>query len=329
MQERGTHLYEVPSKQPWGGNMPRKRLKNERGSTYSFTIGALQWCCSQSVYAATDETGPEGPRSHEASFNLGEAKKNFNFFQSKDVLLQNSELDGRANRLAGKSLSDVLLVEICAGSARLARACRHVGCRSVAVGKTAYRSHGARIFCLWCYKAWGACNVEAVFARWTTEFEVGAFCTRLWHCVQGKRKAKQGFGRSRVQSPKILCGHNASVGGTHPAKIGLDQNPSCKPCLRGHRGAHQKGCGRGVVFLWKSLPTVFWILPYIEAMLHKLDGYDCIFDNCVLEGHKRKKLEVLGISALVVTSCSHLPREQFAQTQNLAPTIRNSKVQYQ
>ena len=38
------------------------------------------------------------------------------------------------------------MVEIYAGSARLARACRHIGCRSVAVDKTADRSHGTKIF---------------------------------------------------------------------------------------------------------------------------------------------------------------------------------------
>jgi hypothetical protein len=52
----------------------------------------------------------------------------------------------QADRLEGKSLSDVLMVEIFAGSARLARACRHVGCRSVAVDKTTDRSHGTKIF---------------------------------------------------------------------------------------------------------------------------------------------------------------------------------------
>ena len=53
---------------------------------------------------------------------------------------------GPTSRLEGKSISDVLMVEIFAGSARLAKACRHMGCRSVAVDKTTDRSHGTKIF---------------------------------------------------------------------------------------------------------------------------------------------------------------------------------------
>ena len=79
-------------------------------------------------------------------FHLGEAKRKLVALQNKVV----SQHDGTTNlhddRLEGKSLSNVLMVEIYAGSARLARACRHVGCRSVAVDKTTDRSHGTKIF---------------------------------------------------------------------------------------------------------------------------------------------------------------------------------------
>ena len=85
-------------------------------------------------------------RSSDTGFNLGEAKRKLVALQNKVV----SQHDGTTNlhddRLEGKSLSDVLMVEIYAGSARLARACRHVGCRSVAVDKTTDRSHGTKIF---------------------------------------------------------------------------------------------------------------------------------------------------------------------------------------
>ena len=80
------------------------------------------------------------------SFNLAGAKEKLRFLQSKVVSQTETGPPGPTSRLEGKSLSDVLMVEIFAGSARLAKACKHMGCRSVAVDKTTDRSHGTKIF---------------------------------------------------------------------------------------------------------------------------------------------------------------------------------------
>ena len=84
-------------------------------------------------------------RSSDTGFNLSEAKRKLVALQNKVVSQHDSTTNLHDDRLEGKSLSDVLMVEIYAGSARLARACRHVGCRSVAVDKTTDRSHGTKI----------------------------------------------------------------------------------------------------------------------------------------------------------------------------------------
>ena len=84
--------------------------------------------------------------ANEASFNLDNAKRKLQSLQSKSVSQQDGSTVSPTDRLSGKSLNEVLMVEIYAGSARLARACRHIGCRSVAVDKTSDRSHGTKNF---------------------------------------------------------------------------------------------------------------------------------------------------------------------------------------
>jgi len=50
------------------------------------------------------------------------------------------------SKFAGRSINDLLVVEIFAGSARLTKACRGLGMRAVAVDKTQDRSEGSHIF---------------------------------------------------------------------------------------------------------------------------------------------------------------------------------------
>ena len=95
-------------------------------------------------------------------------------FSEKQVVSQTETgPPGPNSRLEGKSICDVLMVEIFARSARLTKACRHMGCRSVAVDKTTNRSLGTKILCvmlqtlrIWIcwssfykqkYKTWAGC----------------------------------------------------------------------------------------------------------------------------------------------------------------------------
>ena len=87
-------------------------------------------------------------------FNLQEAKKKLRTLQETKVSqegdLSTPKVSGDASKTdsyAGKSLANILMVELYAGSARLSRACQQVGVRSIAVDKkTTQRAQGNRIF---------------------------------------------------------------------------------------------------------------------------------------------------------------------------------------
>ena len=78
------------------------------------------------------------------------------------------------------------MVEIYAGSARLARACRHVGCRSVAVDKTTDRSHGTKIFVCDVTKPEELEMLKQFLEAEKDNFGLGSLCTSMWDGIQSK-----------------------------------------------------------------------------------------------------------------------------------------------
>ena len=86
-------------------------------------------------------------------FDLQSAKKKLRILQDlHDAKISDTppevetQTDSHFGRLAGQSLSNILMVELYAGSANLSKACQRVGVRSVAVDKTTQRSTGTKIF---------------------------------------------------------------------------------------------------------------------------------------------------------------------------------------
>jgi hypothetical protein len=90
----------------------------------------------------------------ENEFSLHQAKKKLRALQVQHAAGDNLpvspevhlEAQEQSNKFAGKSLSNILMVELYAGSARLSKACQQIGVRSVAVDKTTQRSQGSKIF---------------------------------------------------------------------------------------------------------------------------------------------------------------------------------------
>ena len=99
-------------------------------------------------------------------------------------------------KFAGKSLSNILMVELYAGSARLSKACQQVGVRSIAVDKTTQRSQGTRIFTCDVTDPATAEHVRVFSNSRTGISGMGAFCAGLWNSIKGSREAQQELGKS-------------------------------------------------------------------------------------------------------------------------------------
>ena len=126
------------------------------------------------------------------------------------------------------------MVEIFAGSARLARACRHVGCRSVAVDKTTDRSHGTKIF---------VCDVtkpeELDMLKQFLEAEKDNlgwvhFAPACGTASKAREKPNRALEKAGFRVPKPLRSVETPVGVTKPFWHRPAQNTSCKSSVSGH-----------------------------------------------------------------------------------------------
>ena len=126
----------------------------ESGSASS-TDNARQ---SNIVQGKVDNIVQTNPVEHavgsHSTFDLGAARKRLKQLREhvdpkvSQQVDDSNVLPGRMDKskFAGRSINDLLVVEIFAGSARLTKACRGLGMRAVAVDKTQDRSEGSHIF---------------------------------------------------------------------------------------------------------------------------------------------------------------------------------------
>ena len=268
-------------------------------------------------------------RSSDTSFDLSKAKKKLVALQNHAVSHQHGTTNSPTDRLEGKPLSDVLMVEIYAGSARLARACRHVGCRSVAVDKTTERAQGSKIF---------VCDVTK-----TEELDM------LKQFLQAE---KQNLGwvhfapacgtasKAREKPNKVL----EKAGFKVPKPLRPTEFPMGLPNLSGTDLIRTEAANQvyqvtadlmRMLVLWEVFVTVenptnslFWIVPCIAEVIEELGGYDCIFDNCCHGGARKKSSRFWGSLAWLLPLAATCPGEGQHKHKSWRPQVVDGKVHY-
>ena len=188
--------------------------------------------------------------------------------------------------LAGKSLSDVLVVEIFAGSARLAKACRHVECRTVAVDKTADRSQGSKIFICDVTKPEDVCMLKQFLAAEKDNIGWVHFAPACGTASKAREKPNKVLERAGYKVPKPLrsAEHPLGLPGLHLVRT---QSANEVYAITAELVRLLVGWG---IFVTVENPTnsLFWIVPCILSMINDLGGYDTVFDNCCHGGARKK-----------------------------------------
>ena len=193
------------------------------------------------------------------------------------------------SKFAGRSINDLLVVEIFAGSARLTKACRGLGMRAVAVDKTQDRSEGSHIF---------QCDVTNESDRQSLvaflEAERGNlgwlhFAPACGTASKAREREQPGLERKGFSLPKPLRSELHPLG--LPGLTGVDK-------LRTETAnVVYEVCAQLVTMLvqWGVCCTIenptnslFWCVPCIKTLVSSIGGYDCIFDNCCHGGQRKK-----------------------------------------
>ena len=287
--------------------------------------------------AVTDETSTmqraescrKAQDANEASFNLDAAKRKLQSLQSKSVSQQDGGTVSPTDRLSGKSLNEVLMVEIYAGSARLARACRHIGCRSVAVDKTSDRSHGTKIFVCDVTKPEELDMLEKFLQAEQQNLGWVHFAPACGTASKAREKPNRVLEKAGFKVPKPLRSSEHPLGLPGLSGVDLVRTEAANHVYEVTAKLVRMLVAWGV-FVTIENPTnsLFWIIPCMVDLLNDLGGYDCIFDNCCHGGARKKNSRFWGSLPWLLLLSATCPGESLHKHKSWQPKVIDGKVQY-
>ena len=263
------------------------------------------------------------------SFNLQHAKKKLRSLQAQSVSQQSGKTDSHDSRLSGKSLNDVLMVEIFAGSARLARACRHTGCRSVAVDKTTDRSQGTKNFVCDVTKPEELDMLMQFLSAERNNLGWVHFAPACGTASKARERPNRNLEKQGFRVPKPLRSAEFPLGFPHLKGFDLVRTETANRIYEVTADLVRLLVGWGV-FVTIEDPTnsLFWLVPCIAQLLQDLGGYDCIFDNCCYGGARKKSSKFWGSLPWIMAMAASCPEEQVHKHKSWRPQVVDGAVQY-
>ena len=268
-------------------------------------------------------------RSPSKSFDLGKARKKLVALQDHAVSQQHGTTNPDIDRLEGKPLSDVLMVEIYAGSARLARACRHVGCRSVAVDKTTERAHGSKNFVCDVTKTEELEMLKQFLQAEKQNLGWVHFAPACGTASKAREKPNRVLEKAGFRVPKPLRSTEFPMGLPNLSGIDLIRTEAANHVYQVTAELTRMLALWGV-FVTVENPTnsLFWIVPCIAEVIEELGGYDCIFDNCCHGGARKKSSRFWGSRDWILPLAAKCPGEDQHRHKSWRPQVVDGKVHY-
>ena len=221
------------------------------------------------------------------------------------------------------------MVEIFAGSARLARACRHTGCRSVAVDKTTDRSQGTKIFVCDVTKSEELDMLVQFLSAERHNLGWAHFAPACGTASKAREKPNRVLERQGFHVPKPLRSTEFPLG--FPHLKGLDR-------LRTETANHVYQVTADLVRMlvsWGTFVTIenptnslFWIIPCIAQLLQDLGGYDCVFDNCCHGGARKKSSKFWGSQPWLLPLAATCPGDKVHKHKSWRPEVVDGSVKY-
>jgi hypothetical protein len=269
-------------------------------------------------------------------FNLQEAKKKLRTLQETQVSqesdLSTPKVSGDASKTdsyAGKSLANILMVELYAGSARLSKACQQVGVRSIAVDKTTQRAQGNRIF---------VCDVTDEAELGMLRSFLGAeqdnlawvhFAPACGTASRAREKPNRNLEKAGFRVPKPCRSDEFPLGLPH--LTGTDKvrteaaNHVYKITAELIRQLHAWGVACTIENPTNSL---FWKVPYIADLVQDIGGYDVIFDSCCHGGARKKSTKFWCTVPWFTSLAATCPGPGQHVHKSWTPSIVDGNVQY-
>lgn len=198
--------------------------------------------------------------------------------------------DENLNRFSGKDVSQLVCIEIFAGSARLSRACKDLGFKTLAVDKITARSEQMHI------ARFDLCDedqvqaLEQLMTKDADNIVYAHFAPACGTASRAREKPQPHLERQGFKVAKPLRSDQEPEGIS--GLSGLDKfktetaNIVYASTARLIRHAHSLGIACS---LENPGNSIFWLVPCIQLLIQDIGGYDTFFDNCC-HGGLRKKL---------------------------------------
>ena len=217
------------------------------------------------------------------------------------------------------------MVEIFAGSARLARACRHTGCRSVAVDKTTDRSQGTKIFVCDVTKPEELDMLVQFLSAERHNLGWVHFAPACGTASKAREKPNRALEKQGFHVPKPLRSTEFPLGFPHLKGLDLLRTETANHVYQVTADLVRMLVGWGIfVAIENPTNSLFWIVQ----LLQDLGGYDCIFDNCCHRGARKKSSKFWGSQPWLLPLAATCPGEKAHKHKSWRPEVVDGSVRY-
>ena len=194
------------------------------------------------------------------------------------------------SRFAGRSISDILIIEIFAGTARLSITAREAGFRCLAVDKTRDRCKGAHIAIFDLTKQGDVDSLKQLIHDERLNIALIHWAPACGTASRAREKRIPSLEAKGIAVPKPLRSDSEPLGlsslqGVDKLRVEAANTVYYNTCAL-IRYAYELGIASS---LENPANSIFWIIPFVAKMIEDLGGYDTIFHNCC-HGGLRKKL---------------------------------------
>ena len=213
-----------------------------------------------------------------------EVRPRTSFSQSKVSFSPNS-----FSRFSGRPISDLLIIEVFAGTARLSITAREAGFRSLSVDKTCDRCTGAHIAIFDLTKRDDVESLKQIIFEERFNIVWIHFAPACGTCSRAREKQLHSLEARGISVPKPLRSDDEPLGfhwlsGVDKVRVDAANLTYLHTCeLIEWAYSFDIACS-----IENPANSIFWLIPFVLALFKRLGGYETLFHNCCNGGLRRK-----------------------------------------
>ena len=193
------------------------------------------------------------------------------------------------SRFSGRPISDLLIIEVFAGTARLSITAREAGFRSLSVDKTCDRCTSAHIAIFDLTRREDVESLKQIISEERFNIVWIHFAPACGTCSRAREKQLPSLEAQGISVPKPLRSDEEPLGfswlsGVDKIRVDAANLTYLHTCeLIEWAYSFDIACS-----IENPANSIFWLIPFVVALFRKIGGYETLFHNCCHGGLRRK-----------------------------------------